>query len=243
MKRISNKLFWAVLLIGFMAVTGIGTKAVGDVDAVPQKNQAPLENSGSDSVVSDTQLAVTTTSLPAGAAGVVYSQELQASGGIIPYTWSISFGSLPTGLTVIDTGLICGTPVITGTSKFRVQVTDSQNPAVTVKKTLFIAINPPTLAISTASLPDGTARENYNQRLQANGGFFPYKWSVSAGKLPAGLSLKAVTGEISGRPTTAGISKFTVQVTDSQNPAVSVVTNLSIKIEPTVLPNMWFSPR
>lgn len=244
MKRISGKLFPAVFLIGFTAVAGIGTKMVGAVDVAPKENCALSENCGSDSVpvVSDVKLAITTTSLPTGATGATYSQTVLATGGVGTYYWSKLYGSLPTGLTITDTGLIYGTPTVIGTSSFTVQVTDTQNPAVCVTKTLSITINPFALTIITASLPDGAVRAAYSQRFQATGGFFPYTWSISAGSLPAGLSLNASTGVITDTPKTAGTSKFTVQVTDSQNPAVTVTTNLSIKIEPSVLPKMWFSP-
>jgi large repetitive protein len=47
----------------------------------------------------------------------------------------------------------------------------------------------------------------------ATDGATPYTWSLASGALPAGLSLNAATGEISGTPTTAGTANFTVQVT------------------------------
>ncbi|MFH2068990.1 MAG: Ig domain-containing protein [Candidatus Omnitrophota bacterium] len=241
MQRISGRLFPVVCLIGLITVTGVGM--VNAADVAPEENSALLENCGSDSVVSDTQMAIITTSLPAGAAGTAYSQKVQASGGIAPYSWSISAGSLPAGLSLnASTGAITGTLKIAGASRFTVRVTDSQNPAENVTKTLSVAVNPPVLGIITASFPDGAVRVAYSQRLQATGGFFPYSWSISAGSLPAGLSLNASTGAITGTPKTTGTSKFTVRVTDSQNPAVSVTANLSIKIEPSVLPKMWFSP-
>ena len=68
------------------------------------------------------------------------------------------------------------------------------------------------LAITTASLPAGTVNAAYSQTLAATGGTTPYSWSVSAGTLPAGLSLSAA-GVLGGTPTTAGTSNFTVQVT------------------------------
>ena len=70
-------------------------------------------------------LAVTTTSLPSAVLGVAYSVQLAATGGVAPYTWAISAGSLPTGLTLSSTGLLSGTPTASGSFTFTVQVTDS----------------------------------------------------------------------------------------------------------------------
>ena len=96
--------------------------------------------------------------------------------------------------------------------------------------------------IDIVGLPDGAVREAYRHRVRVNGGFAPYSWSISAGSLPAGLSFNASKGAITGIPTTPGVKKFTVQVTDSQNPAAAVTKVLSIKIEPSILFPLWFSP-
>ena len=69
---------------------------------------------------------ITTTTLPDGTDGVAYSQTVQATDGTPPYTWSISAGTLPTGLTLnTSTGEISGTPTATGTFNFTVMVTDT----------------------------------------------------------------------------------------------------------------------
>ena len=70
-------------------------------------------------------LAVTTASLPSAVLGAAYSVQLAATGGVAPYTWAISAGSLPTGLTLSSTGLLSGTPTASGSFTFTVQVTDS----------------------------------------------------------------------------------------------------------------------
>ena len=74
-------------------------------------------------------LTITTTSLPATSAGASYSQQLAATGGIPPYTWSLT-GTLPAGLTLSSAGLISGT-VAAGdagnTYSFSVVVTDSSH--------------------------------------------------------------------------------------------------------------------
>jgi hypothetical protein len=86
-------------------------------------------------------LRITTTTLPNAMLNVAYSATLQASGGVTPYMWTISSGSLPTGLSLASNGTITGTPTGTpGTSSFTVQVTDSETPAATQTANLSIAI-------------------------------------------------------------------------------------------------------
>jgi len=78
---------------------------------------------------------ITTTSLPGGVEGHPYSQALQVSGGVAPYTWSIATGKLPDGLTLNpNTGVISGTPTnaAVGTSTFTVRVADSQSKGDTI---------------------------------------------------------------------------------------------------------------
>jgi len=72
-------------------------------------------------------LAVATTSLPAASEGVAYSFQLQATGGVPPYTWAISSGALPAGLSLSSGGLIAGTPTSGGAFNFTVTVTDSSS--------------------------------------------------------------------------------------------------------------------
>jgi Putative Ig domain len=71
-------------------------------------------------------LSISTQSLPAGMTATGYSASLQATGGVSPYTWSLTEGQLPAGLVLNSAGTITGTPVLVGTSTFTVQVADSE---------------------------------------------------------------------------------------------------------------------
>ena len=89
------------------------------------------------------QLAITTSSLPAGTQGVVYpATALTATGGKPPYTaWSISSGALPAGLSLTSIGTITGTPTASGTFSFTAKVTDSTTPTPSaVTKALSITV-------------------------------------------------------------------------------------------------------
>jgi Putative Ig domain len=188
-------------------------------------------------------LTITTASLPAGTIGTAYSQTLQATGGVPPYSWSLTAGTLPAGLTLNSAGVISGTPTgtSTSTSNFTVTVTDSQTPTHATKSAnLSITVVEPPLSVTTASLAGGSIGNAYSQTLKAIGGTPPYTWSISAGTLPAALSLNASPGVISGTPTTTGTSTFTVKVTDSAagtaTASLSIVIDADLAITTTSLP-------
>jgi hypothetical protein len=160
--------------------------------------------------------------LPQGFTGAVYSGQITSSGGVPPLLFALAPGSaaLPPGLALNSTsGQIGGMPTQTGTFGFTVQITDHAIPTQTFPVPASITVSaPPAFQITTASLPNGTATLGYSALVQATGGVPPYNWSVTAGQLPAGLTLATQadnTALISGVPILAGIDTFTVQATDS----------------------------
>jgi hypothetical protein len=177
-------------------------------------------------------LAITTTSVPNGALNTAYSATLQSSGGTPPVTWTVTLGVLPNGLTLnSSTGAITGTPTATGTFNFTVTATDSGVPLQTQSQALSIVVSVAPLVITTTTLSNGTVGVAYNAQLQATGGTPPIAWMVTVGTLPVGLTLNSSTGAITGTPTTAATSNFTVQATDSATPTAQVKTQaLSITI-------------
>ena len=181
-------------------------------------------------------LSVTTTSLPGGQVGTAYSQAVAATGGVTPYSWSVTSGSLPPGLTLdTSTGGISGKPTAYGTFDFTMTVTDSETPAMTASQPLSIVVKPAPLVITTTSLPAATGGQSYTAPLAATGGVTPYTWSVPPGTLPPGLTLDSSTGVISGVPDVAGTYPFTVTVTDSESPAVTAKATLSISVSGPVI--------
>jgi hypothetical protein len=180
-------------------------------------------------------LTVTTGSLPTGASNLSYSYTLSASGGVAPYNWKISSGTLPAGLSLSPSGVISGTPTATGTSSFTVMVTDSAGPTPgTATKALSITVNQKLFSIATTSLPGGTVGIGYSTTLQYGGGVPPVTWTVVSGALPSWAALNSSTGVISGTPNAAGAASFTVQAADSESPTPDVATQaLSISISST----------
>jgi large repetitive protein len=179
---------------------------------------APACGGGSGGTPPSPVYAISTTSLPAGTIGTAYSQTLAVTAGTAPFSWALLSGTPPIGLSLSSTGVISGTPSGSASStSFTVRVTDANG--ITDDQALTIVVSggtPVALAVNTPGLSGATQNFPYSVGLSASGGLPPYTWSITAGALPAGLSLNTSTGLISGTPTTiGGPVNFTVTVTDS----------------------------
>ena len=168
-------------------------------------------------------LAIDSTSLPDATLQIPYSASLRAAGGSGARTWGVIAGTLPSGLSLnAATGTISGTPTAAGNSNFTVSVADSGTPTKSVMTTLSVSVAAvaPLLAVAN-SLPNGNIGGPYDAVLTATGGKAPYTWTVTAGALPPGLTLAPSTGTINGTPNTTESFTFTMQVTDSNAPALT----------------------
>ncbi|WP_175494859.1 putative Ig domain-containing protein, partial [Janthinobacterium lividum] len=158
-------------------------------------------------------ISVTPGSLAAPKVATAYSQQLSASGGVAPYAYTVSAGSLPAGLTLSSSGLLSGTPTAGGNFTATVQAADAHQFTGTQSYTL--VVSSATVSLTPTTLPNPTAEAVYTTTLTAAGGTAPYTFSVSSGTLPAGLSLNAATGVLSGTTNVAGSFPFSIKVTDS----------------------------
>ncbi|WP_260736837.1 Ig domain-containing protein [Tunturiibacter lichenicola] len=172
--------------------------------------------------VAESALSITTTSLPTATKGARYTKSLAATGGTAPYTWSVTGGKLPAGLTLAtSTGTLSGAPTVGGSFPVTITAKDSSSPALTKSFAASLTVMEVALSITSTSLPSGTAGTAYTKTLTATGGTTPYTWSISSGKLPAGLTLAAATGIISGKPTSGGSFPITTTVKDSSSPTLT----------------------
>jgi hypothetical protein len=162
-------------------------------------------------------LALNPGSLTDGTAGVAYSQTVSASGGTAPYSYAVSSGLRPQGLTLSSTGELSGTPTQVGTFTFSIDATDSSTGVgapYSTSTSYTVTIAAPTIVVAPGSLPNAQAAVAYNQTITASGGNGPYSYAVTAGALPAGVTLSS-NGALSGSPTAGGTFNFTVTATDS----------------------------
>ncbi|MCC7599482.1 putative Ig domain-containing protein, partial [Janthinobacterium sp. FW305-129] len=242
--------------------------------------------------------------LPAMTAGVAYSQGITAANGTGPYSYAITAGTVPTGMSLAPDGTLSGTPTAEGPYNFTITATDSSTgsgpytgsraysvtvaagapiagavsatvaygsgpTAITLNlsggaatlvavasaashgtatasgtsitytptagyggpdsftytasngvgtsapATVTITVNAPSITVAPSTVPAAAVGTAYSQTVTAANGTGPYTYAISAGALPAGLSLNTATGVLSGTPTAGGVFNFTVRATDS----------------------------
>ena len=183
-------------------------------------------------------------SLPNGVVGANYPGSLAplTTGGLSPYTWALTSGTLPAGLQLIPTtGAITGTPTTQGSYSFTITVSDSEDPQATFQQSFNLVIGG-TLELTTPSplMPNAAVGQYYSVPLTASGGTPPYTFSfvTDAGNVPPGLTISS-NGIISGTPTqytipVGGYNNFFVMVSDSSNPQLSSPFGMAIQVESTL---------
>ena len=176
--------------------------------------------------VNPVTLAVSTVSLPSAVAGTPYLQALTAIGGVRPYVWLLTSGTLPPLLTMNSSGEILGTPTTPGSWTFTAAVADSNLRAATQTFTLVVS-NGAFWITSPTALPSAVTTVAYSQTLAATGGVPPYSWQVVSGTWPPGLSM-TTAGVLAGTPMAPGTYAFTVKVTDSVSATATEALSLTV---------------
>jgi hypothetical protein len=178
-------------------------------------------NTGSSSYTTTFVADLLPQSLPNPTERIPYTQILSAVGGVAPYTYAVTSGTLPTGL-VLSNNLITGIPTTPGPYSFIVSATDAvatvitQSYAVTVipQPPIFISPTDPVLSKATVGVP-------YSETFEALGGNPPYQYTIISGTLPAGLILRPFFGILNGTPTQGGLFTFEILATDDAGFSIS----------------------
>ena len=172
-------------------------------------------------------ITINPATLPAGTNGTAYNQTITATGGVGPYSFTISSGTPPPGLSLDSNGKLTGAPTAAGTYNFNVRATDANGCFIQRAYTLTINTICSPITIAPATLSVGQVGRSYSQRLSATGGTAPYTFSLLTGSLPPGLSLAAI-GDLSGTPTTAGSFSFRLRATDANGCREDQIYSLTI---------------
>ncbi len=148
---------------------------------------------------------------PPGTVGSPYAVEVSAA-GVGQQTWSIASGALPPGLTLTPTsGVITGTPAITGSFPLKLSALDSRGVTATLDLTIIVY---PKLAFATKRLVDPRVGRSYRATVRTSGGVQPVTLSVRTGRFPIGLRLNRNTGVLSGTPRKPGVYRVTIDARD-----------------------------
>ncbi|RMG06357.1 MAG: hypothetical protein D6731_25960 [Planctomycetota bacterium] len=215
------------------------TDANGQTDTTPDGACAAGEEVVVDVVPNPVRLV--TYGLDDGTAGAPYSAFVDAEGGVgSSYTWSVSAGALPPGLSLTPAGLraaITGTPTVPGSFAFTLTVADDAQAGAIDRQDYLVKIDAPAGSprITTSSLPTGTVGQPYAASIAATGGVPGYSFAVRTGALPAGLSLDPATGALSGTPTVSGEATFTVEATDAAAGAATRIFTLAVNDAPRIV--------
>ena len=166
--------------------------------------------------------------------GSAYSSSFVVTGGTAPFTFSISSGSLPPGLSLgASTGIVSGTPTTAGTYSYTGSVTDSEGNTATSSCSIIVPGSP--VNVICALQITALVNQPYSSSVVAYGGTPPYTFSITAGNLPPGLSLNSSTGAITGTPTSTGTFGYTITVTDSDSSGGSSNCSITVSVCPDAL--------
>ena len=241
-----NNLFWQV---GSSATLGTGSTFAGNILALTSitmttsahLNGRALARNGAVTLDTNTiaicapaivcpVITVNPATLPNGNVGTPYNQTVSGSGGVAPYTFTLTSGALPPPLVLNSaTGAITGTPTTVGTFNFTITATDTNGCPGSRGYTIVIAAaGCPVITLSPSTLPPGTVGIAYSQTISASGGTAPYTFTITSGSLPPGLTLNGATGSITGVPTTVGLFNFTVQATATGGCTGSLAYSIAI---------------
>lgn len=168
---------------------------------------------------------------PAGQVGVPYSYAYAVGGGLPTYTFSISSGALPAGLSLNpSTGEISGTPTTGESTSFRVRVTDSQSPPATADLDDSISVAYAALAVAGSWTGVDVGNPLGGSPRAITGGLAPYSVSLLSGTRPAGvtISVSGSTLVAAGNTTTVASYAWTDRVTSADGQHVDVSGSVSI---------------
>ncbi|KPA12858.1 Ig family protein [Candidatus Magnetomorum sp. HK-1] len=207
---------------------------VSDSDAPPQIVSKEFHLS-----VNPDALYIFTPEIPDSPMNKPYFAEIVALLGKPSYEWRLKSGTLPPGLSLVfspNTLKLEGTPTESGEYAITFSVSDSSSPKTTAEKTFQIEILG-ALEITTHQLPQASKGETYAFAIQVRGGEPPYNWQIKEGdNLPLGLSLSAISGDITGVPDIqySESEEFIVEVLDSAVPPIVTERTFTLYVKKSV---------
>ncbi len=174
-------------------------------------------------------ILISTATLPGAAVGVPYRFGVNISGGRAPYRLRI-VGPFPPGLALGQDGFVTGTPTAAGSFTFSLEVVDVSG--ASLLKTFTIVVG--NLRYTGPATVSMFALEEARVALVAEGGTAPYRWVLTNGTLPGGITL-STEGVLAGTPITAGSAAVTLRLTDAGGRSADVPLAISVGVSRPVL--------
>lgn len=184
--------------------------------------QAPVASAVSATVAANSSANPITLSLSGGAATSVAVASGAAHGNATATNMSITYTP---------------TPGYSGPDSFTYTATNASGTSSLA--TVTVTVSAPMLAVSPATLPNGSIGMAYSQTITASLGTAPYSYVVTSGALPDGLALNDATGVLAGTPTAGGTANFTVTATDVHGATGAATYTITVAASPAVFA---FSP-
>ena len=198
--------------------------------STPVSNPTTAPSPSPSPVTEPTASTLAVASLPVhnGEVGVGYlAVALKASGGAPPYTWAVSGGKFPPGLSLSPAGAITGKNTTAGKFPFQVKVTDSTGATATGSTTIGVfaalSVSQPCAALCMVGM-DCTSCGRFGG---VSGGLPPYKYKIVGGSVPSGMTWSALT--LSGAFPVPLLNPFPVDVVGPPVP-VRITFGLTVQV-------------
>jgi hypothetical protein len=142
----------------------------GTVDVtVANPNGASATSDASRLTITAATIAIAPASIPSATVGSAYSRTLTATGGVAPYTFTVTSGTLPAGLSLSATGVLSGTPTVDGTSAFTVGAVDSNGSGDQGSRAYTLEVHPVVPVVTDVSPATGSVYGGTDVTLSGSG--------------------------------------------------------------------------
>jgi len=179
-------------------------------------------------------------SLVAGTVNTIYPTTTFTATGSTPITWSVTAGTLPTGMTFSTGGVLAGTPTAMASESITFRATNAYGFADRALTLTVSAAGAP--VITTRTLPPALESSPYSTTLGATGGG-PITWSIVSGNIDP-FALNSSTGEITGTPTLVTSKRAVIRASNfsgSESLRLTLLTKGLADPSPTITTGTFFS--
>jgi hypothetical protein len=211
--------------------TQIVTAAALVIHATDSSNPAQSTNTTAVLTVLPFNPSIGISVLPTGTVGVAYSSTIPVTGGVAPYTCSLTGGIMPAGMTLNSDCSVTGTPTTPAIAGLVIRATDSNSPAQSTTATVLFTVLPAVSALTVTAPADATINTAYTGAIGVTGGTAPYICAVGAGTLPAGLTLNN-NCSLTGTPTETGAYTLTILASDAASTPLTGYGILVVNVKP-----------